>query len=584
MQIQELIHKLELGDGAKLIKVAVGLLALVVLTVWYDLNDARNLHAPEAMEAAQLARNIAEGKGFTTQCIRPLTVRMVDHQKSIETRLSRGPHPDLANPPVYPLLLAAWMRLVPLNYEITSSFWRYQPEVMIGVLNQIFFFLTALLLFRLARRLFDAEVAWFTVVAFFGSELFWKYSLSGLSTSLLMLELVGLAWGLVVLEGGLREETPRSTGWYVRWGLFTGSMLGLAALTRYSAAWLLLPVILFCVFYLGSRRWLVLTCLVGLFLVLLTPWLFRNYQLSGTFFGVPGYAVYQETPLFEGNRLERIQNPEVSKVEFKDILRKGLVQGREVFESGLPKLGGSWLSAFFLAGLLIPFRNPALGRLRIFVLSSLAVLAVVQSFGATHISKDSPLHHEDLLVLVAPFVIMYGAGLFYSLLDQFEGLLPEFRKLLVGGAALVACGSMVFALLPPRTYPLVYPPYLPPWIQESAKLLDKSELMMSDMPWAVAWYGDRKCILLTQDAQKSFYSIYDDQQPISALYLTPLTTNGKFLEDVLRAPDGDWYKLAVEVMTKNNLPPGFPLKDARSSYLPDQLLLCDRARWKEKAR
>jgi hypothetical protein len=34
-------------------------------------------------------------------------------------------------------------------------------------------------------------------------------------------------------------------------------------------------------------------------------------------------------------------------------------------------------------------------------------------------------------------------------------------------------------------------------------------------------------------------------------------------------------------MMRTNLPTHFPLKDARSGYLPDQLLLSDRPRWKE---
>ena len=47
--------------------------------------------------------------------------------------------------------------------------------------------------------------------------------------------------------------------------------------------------------------------------------------------------------------------------------------------------------------------------------------------------------------------------------------------------------------------------------------------MMSDIPWAVAWYGNRSCLGLTLDVKKEFFAIHDFQKPIQALYLTQST-------------------------------------------------------------
>ena len=58
-----------------------------------------------------------------------------------------------------------------------------------------------------------------------------------------------------------------------------------------------------------------------------------------------------------------------------------------------------------------------------------------------------------------------------------------------------------------------------------------NELMMSDVPWAVAWYGDRQCVWLTRDAQAEFFAINDYLKPVQALYLTPETMDGRFVSD-----------------------------------------------------
>ena len=95
----------------------LAVLAVVLLTVGYNWRAFRNMATQEAMDAAQLARNIAQGKGYTTLFIRPFSMYLVK-KHNLETQgvppvgkvadlaELRGMHPDLANPPVYPVVLA----------------------------------------------------------------------------------------------------------------------------------------------------------------------------------------------------------------------------------------------------------------------------------------------------------------------------------------------------------------------------------------------------------------------------------------------------------------------------------------------
>ena len=48
-----------------------------MLLVGYNWRSFRNLGTQEAMDAAQVARNLAEGRGFTTQFIRPFSIYLV---------------------------------------------------------------------------------------------------------------------------------------------------------------------------------------------------------------------------------------------------------------------------------------------------------------------------------------------------------------------------------------------------------------------------------------------------------------------------------------------------------------------------
>ena len=130
--LQDLLHKLEVGGGMRYLRVGLALLGVVLLTVGYNWRAFRNMSTQEAMDAAQLARNIAQGKGYTTLFIRPFSIHLVKKRnlerqgvqavgKSADLAQLRGMHPDLANPPVYPVVLAALMKVLPFDYSASTT-------------------------------------------------------------------------------------------------------------------------------------------------------------------------------------------------------------------------------------------------------------------------------------------------------------------------------------------------------------------------------------------------------------------------------------------------------------------------------
>ena len=135
----------------------LAVMGVVLLTVGYNWRAFRNMATQEAMDMAQLGRNIAQGKGYTTLFIRPFSIYLVK-QRNLETGTAppagkvadlaelRGMHPDLANPPVYPVVLAALMKILPFDYTASATtrfwsnggrFWRFQPDFLIALFNQL---------------------------------------------------------------------------------------------------------------------------------------------------------------------------------------------------------------------------------------------------------------------------------------------------------------------------------------------------------------------------------------------------------------------------------------------------------------
>jgi len=592
--LQEAIHKLEVGPGLRYLRIGLALLALGLLLVGYNWRSFRNMAGAEAMDAAQVGRNLAEGKGYTTLFVRPLSVHLVKKRAEAkgggvdgDAAQLKGMHPDLANPPVYPCLLAGLMKVLPFHWPIEGTkpfwtkdgqFWRYQPDFLIALFNEGVFFCVIALTFLLARRLFDDGVAWLSGILLLCCEQLWRFSTSGLSTMVLMLIFMGLIWCVVFIEREAREP---------KWGqgrlfLLTGAaavLLALGTLTRYSFGWLLLPLLVFFILFGGPRRAAHCLLAVAVFLILMGPWVYRVYNLSGTPFGTASFAALEGTGIFPEHRLERSLKPDFTVVYLTPFIYKLIANARQILVSDLPRLGGTWLTPLFLAGLLLGFREVARRRLRYFVVICLAALVVVQAMGRTQLSEDTPeLNSENLLVLLVPLVMIYGISLFYLLLDQMSLLWKGLRYGVVVLFGVIMCLPMFFTFLPPKPVPVVYPPYNPPLIQRTAGWMKENELLMSDMPWAVAWYGRRQCMWLTLNAQDEFFAVNDLLKPIRGLYLSPQTMDSRFLSQWIRAGEHSWGSFILESMMRREIPPAFPLRKS-PGFLPEHLFLSDMDRW-----
>jgi hypothetical protein len=588
MQLQEWIHRMELGAGAKYVRWFGGVIGFVMLALIYNALCFHNLRNPEAMDAAQLGRNIARGDGFTTLFIRPISVGLTREARGDKKTLLKEGHRDISNAPVYPLVLAGLSIVTPAPGDLLAGrpFSIHWPDLYIAVLNQLLFGLGTLLVFRLALRWFNTTVAWISALLFLFTELYWRFSVSGLSTILLIDFMLLLVLMLSRFEQRAREQGSATLLHAAAIGAFVGVMM----LTRYSVGWLILPVMIFIAACGSGRRWPLALAALAAFVIVVGPWVARNVVASGLPFGTATYAVVEGTPVFAGDTMPRSLVPTFSGIPgeswilFVTVLHKGIGGIREIILSDLPRSGGNWVWAFFLAGLLVRFQAANLSRARWFVVGALLLLIPVQAFSRTHLATEVPeVNSENLLVLLSPLLLIFGVGFFFVLFESWSVPSVALRLGALTGFVAVMALPLALALLPPRPA-RNSSPYYPPRIQQLAQYLEPRELWMTDIPWALAWYGDRQAIWLTVNPNKEFFEVSDWYKTIDGLYISMRTGDAKFVSNWFGGTERRWASLMLQVFVLREVPKGFPLRHSPEGLSTlGELLLTDRDRWSETA-
>jgi len=581
--IQTAVHAMELGEWAKYIRVGLFALTTALLIVWYVAVQFRGFEIPEAMDQAQLGRNLACGEGFTTQFIRPISAwRFVQQTKDSQLK---GRHPDMFNAPLFPCVLATAFKAGTPSFEVkapppNSPYTKYPPEILIVVVCEVFFLLSAGALYVLARQLFDKRIAFIALSLFVLSDVVHRYSISGLPTTMLMFLFLCIQLCLVNAHLLLEQAEKRLWVW-VLCGL-AGLLCGLAVLTRYSAAWLILPALGYIGFAFGKQRWICLGLAAALCVVVLVPWMVRNNQVIGKSFGLAGYSILEESPKYPTDQLAR-SFKNLDEKTTKQVARKFVNGVRNFAGEAWEKNGAGFAAMFFVAGLLFRFKKPEVLFLRRVVLWSVLLACMAFAFGGeVSLSRGTAMDPSNLIVVMCPGIILFGVAFFFLLFDRVKLNLPLLRHAGVALFVLLCALPLVFSQLSARGRPSFRypsPPYYEPSIAWAARWYQRQEVMVSDMPWAVAWYGDRKCLWLPNTLEE-FYQINDFHERVPGMYITPISLDRKYMSEI-RGPElGQWSPIFLF----GQVPKGFPLLAATAvpGQVGGQFLYADRKRWSEE--
>lgn len=594
-EIQGAVYSVDVGVMRKiLMRVAFGSVVLL-LAVFYLLTQFRGLAHAEAMDYAQLARQMAIGEGFTTKFIRPVALAQLRERNAdkagIKEPIGTGAGlnralemdfqkiPDTVNAPLYPFVLSLWMKLYwpglmhPDKFENQGQLKEYGVDRWVAIFGILCTLVTAFLIYSWAKRMFDIRVAYISVAVFFLSDLVWGFSISGLSTSFLMMLFAGFCWCLH--EGILAQEEERKNAMWICI-LGSAAIMGLMLLTRLTMAWVMVSYMLV-VGYMFRREKILwpLACVVVL--LFLFPWLIRNYQVTGSITGANAYVVGVNSADYPGSSIHRTYvslPPTTIWTNAAKLFRDGVKYYATHF---FVLAGGAIAVLFFVVGLMHPFKRVRAQALRWWLAGAVILLAMGSSLAAP---SPGMIDEFNQLAVLFPGMIIFGGAFFFVLLDRITNYLPLVRYTIISLYLMGNAGALVMTLLPPGELPYRYPPYFPPILQFISQWYDKKEVIVSDIPWATAWYTQRTTIWLPSKVD-DFYRINDFAHPIVGILFTPQTTNLGYL-DIEKGEFKDWKNM----IRRESFPQGFPLQMA--SPLPpnkdEYMIISDRVRWDVESR
>ena len=570
--LHDIVYSIDTGTGLKIIRVTLYILFLLIIVMLYTATQFRGLRTEEAMDYAQLGRNISLNGGvLTTKCIRPVSMWKIG-ERNPDGNPQIGGHPDLYHPPAYPLVLSAgfslfeWMGIDSFQLPEAGRATSLPAEQWVILpVNHLFSILTGWIVFSLGKRLFSREVGFLGMTIYYLSNLVWQDSLSGLNISMACF-LVSASFHSMVVSMLNRRDGRSTFAWAFPFVLSV-VFSAIAFLTRYITLAAVPGIALFAWLmagrFRGGTRYAVV--FVGLYLIMVSPWLYRNYAISGNPMGLAGHTALADTSRYPDKAFERQLHPEFTSGQVvSELKKKWVLNYSEKYESVLPGLGGGVLMTLFLTTFFYHFVRPQVNYLRWGIGLSLLLTIIIAGF----FSESS----IDTIHVFWPFVILYGLAFFYILIDRLDlgvRLYVICMKCLIVALSLL---PLLLTIMPPHAAP-PYPPYYTPIISQVSGMLSEREVMCTDMPWATAWYGDRVSILLPKDID-DFYEINDYKQYISGMYITTITKNKPFVKQLLDGPEKSWLPVI-----SGRTPPDFPLKQAVSLNRQDQIFLSDRNRW-----
>ena len=545
--IQRAVHALEAGALAVWVRRSLVALAVIALAIYY-FYDFRGLATSQAMDQAQIGRAIASGHGWRTNFARP---RAIGQLQANGKNAAQKIWSDTYNAPLPPFVDAIALWPVKSHWQMSPSDLVYAGDKAIAAMSIFLFLLSVFVLFFTARRLFDRRLALLACGLVVLCDMLWQYSLSGLPQMLLLLLFNATIYALV------RAVEAQYDGRRVdRWLAAVGVGFGLLALSHALTIWIFAGALVFCIFFFRPRGWTVLILLAA-FTAIYAPWLIRNYIVCGHPGGVAIYSVLDGIRHSEAGWMRRIilDVEGIGPTNFQDkITTNFFSQWGHIFEY----FGSSVVAIMFFAGLLHPFKRTETAVLRWMILAMWGgAVAGMAIFG---INEEGGLAANQLHLIFVPLMTCYGLAYLLVQWNRLGIQLSIARGAFLSLLYLLCALPAIFTVpwfAPPKGA-IRWPPYAPPYIAALHNWMQPNEITASDMPWAIAWYADRRA-LWVPDTIKTFTDLSDYNVlggPVNGLYLTPISGSQDKLADILKGEYKDWSPIILRNMNLEK----FPLK------------------------
>ena len=512
-----------------LIILAALIFSLICWGIFYS-HHYPGLVTVDAMDQAQVARHLYLGNGFTTGFIKPI---------SILTEGSVINGPDLYNSPIPIFLLSRSFNIIGLN-----------DFAVLG--NSVFWaFLTGIILIIFTRLLFhNLILALLIFVAYMLSPGVLEMTFSGLPISF-------VACILLLLTFIYYFRNRSSFIWTALLGIIAGTLF----LSEFDFLFLSIPIGILAVYDSKGRRFFHALAFAVPFILVILPWMIRNSIVAGApLASLRWYDFKSYSLIFSGNQIVRDFNSGLLTTPVPVLIywNKFLMFGRLMYKLWL-SFSHSILIPFFLGGVLIKYKDQRWGRvINLAVLLFFCQLILI-SLGNGDFSR---------ILYFMPLIIIGGIAAFLQLLNNL-GLLvvplvaATFRSPPHGDLKVAATStesssdsmrSGICALRPtpwliisiffiltifPGLISIIYGLPTQKYIaaafsgeeatlmregetmEKVERIVKEHEVVVSDMPWAIAWYANRTAIWIPWEIEQ-MKAIKEKLADVRFLHLSPM--------------------------------------------------------------
>ncbi|MEM9446400.1 MAG: hypothetical protein AAGA18_13735 [Verrucomicrobiota bacterium] len=544
--LQDIIYSLEIGSLRQWIFRFTLLLVVGVIGGMYML-QFNSFSSKEAMDNAQLAKNIAQGKGYVTQVIRPVAIKQMQKAGTPDDEIDLFNFPETITPPLYPFVIGGIFKVLGTDFSYPADkinrYNGYVPEKVINFFNFSCVLVSVVVFYLWMVRAFDSRVAFVSATLFTLSGIVWEFASSGLNVCLILL--------LVTIVGFLLNEALQASELerpMLALGLMSVASIfvGLCFLTDYVFWVFALAFIVFSFLVFSENRFVIGGVVTVVVALVITPWLIRNMMVSGSPFGLSWIHIFADNGRVPGDAIWRSMGAEVSVASGLRPLIRAFVYGLEGKLSVLVGLLGSLVAVVFgLVSLFHCFKRPW-ARYSHWFFGVTFFLVLASNACVFRYHQQNTWMDNNLIVTLLPPILGFGTAFLYVLLDRLN-----IQTILTYPIILLVCLLQVFPMAAQlkdfgrkRTVLSANFPYIVPAILFSREWLEKDEVMVSDIPWATAWYQDRVSLWLPHKKEEELFEINSSIHELTSMLMTPYTS-GKSLMEIRNGEYKEWEDLIL---------------------------------------
>lgn len=476
----------------------------------------RGLDKPEAMDQAQIARQIARGEGMTTKNLAPFDIR-VRSQES-EENLDFNHYQATGYAPLHPMVLSAAIRITGYHQfnnkrMVPNQEMVYDGDRVVATVSTIFFLLALLFSYILLKKLFD-EVLASTVVLLLGfSKLLLHFAVSGLAQPMLMCLFIGV---VACVCAAIRADIYCKSKQVLLYNILAYIFAVLMCLTCIISSWCMLGLIVFTGLYFRPKGlYAILGVCIGIVLALIPITILL--QPGGGISAAFQQAFYGGFGVGDMERMMRSTDEFGLRVESSNFFLRLLGATFAQSSTMYSHMGSIIVTPFFLLALFNRYRNPITNGIKWLIFSCwMCACAGMALFGET-----SAMGASQISIIFTPFFAAYGLSLVFIFLARLQlgESFVTIRSLAIAAIFLISSGMFLFEfprelqtgiLTSARGIPH-FPPYYPNKLNADLHdITNPQDIIVTDQPWAVAWYADRKALWLPSRVS----SFTDDLDPV----------------------------------------------------------------------